>query len=68
MNLYKALTMDITNKLPLRLRAAGWTAAVAALPAYAFAWFIAGPSGLGEFMRTRTFMALPKIGARRESA
>ncbi len=32
--------MDITNKLPLRLRAVGWAAAVALLPAYASARYV----------------------------
>ena len=32
--------MDVTNKLPLRLRAAGWTAAVAVIPAYASAYVV----------------------------
>jgi hypothetical protein len=32
--------MDVTNKLPLRLRAAGWTAAVAVIPAYASARYV----------------------------
>ncbi len=32
--------MDVTNKAPLRLRAAGWTAAVAVIPAYASAYVV----------------------------
>ena len=32
--------MDVTNKLPLRLRAVGWAAAVAVIPAYASARYV----------------------------